>query len=147
MKKLRALIVGECPQLLMAMPSLLHRSGFDIDVISVNPLLKKSRFVTNFEAASNHQDMLDRLAAKDASTYDFIIPCDDFMLKNILDSNLTSAEKLKLLPVQNEKNFEHLFSKIGLSKVLAQENVTTPEFTSACGYEDIEKAAQKLAIL
>ncbi len=144
MQKLRALLVGQCAELMLAMPSLLHRSGFEVDVILINELLKKSKFIANYETALNSENILQKLSEKNLDVYDFIVICDDQTLKNILDSNLTTEQKLKLLPVKSEKDFGHIFSKIGLSKILSESGVTTPPFLVVEGFDQAIKAAEKI---
>ena len=109
-KKLKALIIGECLQLIFPFPSLLSRAGFEVDAISNNSTLKKSRFISNFELVEG-RDFLNLITKKQLDDYDFIIPTDDLILSLIINSNLPVATKLKLLPVNSEENLKHIYSK------------------------------------
>ena len=144
MKKLRVLLFGHCQQLLMLMPSLLHRSGFNVEVISTNEILANSNFVDKFTLVNSQQEMLNLIRQKNLDDYDFIIPGDDPTIKLITDCDLPIAQKLKLLPVLEEKNFVHLFSKIGLSQILSSANINTPPFAIANNQEQAELEAEKI---
>ena len=63
-----------------------------------------------------------KLALKISEQYDLIVPCGDFELKAIKDSNLSEASKLKLLPVIHVKFVNHLCSKIELAKLLKKKS-------------------------
>lgn len=142
-KKLKALIIGECLQLIFPFPSFLVRAGFEVDAISNNIILKKSRFISNFELVEG-RDFLSLITKKELDDYDFIIPTDDLILSLIINSNLPVATKLKLLPVNSEENLKHIYSKIGLSLTLSEFGVKTPDFIVANGIEEVKKAAKKL---
>jgi hypothetical protein len=143
-EKLRALIVGQSLELMMAMPATLGRAGFDVDAISTDKSLKKSRFILNFIHAENPHIFLKKLREENFDDYDFIIPCDDETLGLIKDSDFTIAQKLKLLPIKNEKNFAHIFSKIELSKTLSKAGVNTPQFEVAQGLAQVLEKAEKI---
>lgn len=140
-KKLKALVLGQGLDLVMALPFLLNRAGFEVDLISNHPLMKKSKFVKNIDILEQ-SNFVENLSKRDLEQYDFIVPCDDETLELILNSNLSVEKKLKLLPVTSIKGFEHIFSKIGLSKTLSQAGISTPEFLVADGIDEAKKAAE-----
>lgn len=144
MKKLRALIVGQEIELIMSLPSLLVRSGFEVDCLSNNHLLKKNKYLKNYHAVSSMKEMIEVLHYKDLSPYDFIILTNDEMICDVAQSSMSIERKLKLLPVCSEKNFSHLFSKIGLSEILTAENITTPQFFVAQNFWDLKDKAERL---
>jgi len=144
MKKLKALIIGSESELVIAMPALLNRAGFNVDAITSYSLLEKSKFISNFEHSVIPQDLIKIVAQKNLNDYDFIVICDDLTLENILNSDLSLEQKLQLLPVKNQENFTHLFSKIGLSKILSESGVTTPEFLVTTTIDEALFAAEKL---
>ncbi|MBU6339201.1 MAG: hypothetical protein KGQ36_04420 [Rickettsiales bacterium] len=78
MTKPKALIIGECLQLIFSLPSLLAKSGFEVDAISNNPILKKSRFISNFELVAG-RNFIASIAKRNLDDYDFIIPSDDLI--------------------------------------------------------------------
>lgn len=144
MKKLNALIIGSESQLIVAMPALLNRAGFTVDAVTTCTFLKESKFISNLEHSFIAEDLLKIVTRKNLDDYSFIAICDDNSLKNILNSDLSSEKKLQLLPVKNLENFAHLFSKIGLSKILSKSGVRTPEFLVATTLDEVILAAEKL---
>ncbi|MES2961968.1 MAG: ATP-grasp domain-containing protein [Pseudomonadota bacterium] len=126
------------------MPALLNRAGFNVDAITTCSFLEESKFISNFEHSFIPQDLVKMVMQKNLDTYDCIVVCDDLTLENILNSDLSSEQKLRLLPVQNLENFTHLFSKIGLSKILSEAGVRTPEFLVAQTQDEAVSAAEKL---
>jgi hypothetical protein len=144
MTKLNALIIGESRDLTFILPYLLFRSGFNVDLITTNALFKKSRFITNLELVDDRNLIPIKAVEKNPDNYDFIIISDDVTLSLIADSDISLANKLKLLPIQDEVNFQHVYSKIGLSKVLSQANISTPDFIAAKGIDEVVLAAEKL---
>jgi hypothetical protein len=143
MTKLKALLFGQCVELTMALPSMLARSGFEVDLIFTNNTFKKSKFVKNLEILHG-ADVIENLSKRDLDIYDFIIPCDDEALRLVINSNLPIEKKLKILPVATSKSFSHIFSKIGLSKTLSQAGVLTPPFMVANGSVEAKKCAENL---
>lgn len=85
-----------------------------------------------------------KLASKISEQYDLIVPCGDFELKAIKDSNLSEAFKLKLLPVIHVKFVKHLCSKIELAKLLKKSQIASPIFEIVKKYEDISELAERL---
>lgn len=143
MKK-NALIIGEHLELTCALPTLLSRAGFKVDIMTNNPMFKRSRFISNYDLIEDRNLIPLKAVEKNLDNYDFIIISDDLHLKIILESNITLEQKLKLLPIKNEQNLEHIYSKIGLSRVLSKSNVCTPAFEVADGLDAAINAAQNL---
>ncbi len=144
MNKLNALLIGEASQTMYGLPSLLFRSGFNVDVITNNPLLKKSRFISGYELVLDLKLIPIKAIERNLDNYDFIIACDDTILKNILYSDIAIKDKLKLLPVNGEKDLKHIYSKIGLSQILFEANINTPAFAVTNSFSEAIDAAQKL---
>jgi hypothetical protein len=130
MKNLHALVISQCPQTVSGLFPLLNRAGFKIDIISNLTITKRSKFISNFYE-SKPDFFVSKLQEIGIKDYDFIIACDDSVLKNILTSDLSLEQKLKILPVTKEKNFSHISSKIGLSKTLKEQGINTPAFAVA----------------
>ncbi len=66
------------------------------------------------------------------------------MLHAIAHSDLPLRDKLGLLPVVSESDFEHLHSKIGLSKLFLKAGIKTPPFRIAANREESREAAEEL---
>jgi phosphoribosylaminoimidazole carboxylase (NCAIR synthetase) len=61
-----------------------------------------------------------------------------------LNSDLSVEEKIELLPIQTIKNLDHIYSKIGLSKVFQEFGVITPEFRIAKDKSELKKSVESL---
>lgn len=126
--KLQALIVGESSQLIMATAGLLSRSGFSVDVASTKHLLKHLKVIRNFFFIQYPKDLAINVNALAGDNYDLVVVADDPTLKKIIDSKLSIAEKLKLLPVIGEQNLKHIGSKTELSNIFKDAGVRAPDF-------------------
>jgi hypothetical protein len=127
-RSLNALLIGRDHALAWTLPQLLSRAGFYVDVISSSPLMRNCKFARNCDIVPSTQSLLPAITRRIRSNYDWIVITDDGTLTEISKSNLSIENKLKLLPVQKEENFSHLFSKIGLSQVFFANGVNTPPF-------------------
>lgn len=128
MKK-TALIVGMGDDLLMSLPFLFFRAGFEIDVLTLKTSsVRWSRYIKKsyvLDLAKSITDCCPDLAEKN---YDWIIIADDPTLDFILRSSIDVSLKEKLLPVTSKEYFDHIFSKIGLSFRLQKNKILTPDF-------------------
>jgi hypothetical protein len=145
MSKPRALLIGSCEELMHAVPHLLNRSGFEVEVITVSLFLKKvNKSVPNYERVSDGELIISKAVEKNLDSFDFIVIADDHTLRNILNSNLTISQKSKLLPVNSVTDFDHIYSKIGLSKILQKNGINTPNFIVASNISQAHQAAENL---
>ncbi len=144
MTKLKSLLIGSHPHLAQALPFLLFRAGFEIDAVTAGTFVNYGGLISRHTVVAGEKDLPKKLDEIDLDAYDLIVPFDDQALQNIRDSNLPLKKKLKLLPVLNEKDFQHLGSKIALSEILNQAQITTPPFLEALGLEQVIAAAEKL---
>lgn len=144
MDKPNALLIGESTELMRCLPNLLSRSKFNIDVITTNNALKDTKFIRNYSIATNVSSIPQKADEIDLNIYELIVVCDDRTLKFIAESNLTIEKKLQLLPVISEKDFKHIYSKIGLSQVLSEASITTPPFSIARNIQQAIAASEKL---
>ena len=144
---MRALIVGSVNELTVLVPDLLARSGFAVDCIANGRWPKKYRPIHNLFCERNTTN-LPMTAAKISleHAYDLIVPIDDSVIKLILNSGLSQADKLRLLPVVHDDNFVHLASKIGLSVVLKEKGIPTPDFRIVNDKSDLEHHAAELGL-
>lgn len=125
---LEALIVGHNPNLLRVLPRLLARAGFDVDAITTATRFKPIVPARHVTVALDTQDLIAHAAAQSSRDYDLVVVGDDRTLNDIVQSDLPDDVKLRLLPVCGTENFAHIGTKIGLSQVLAQNGITTPDF-------------------
>lgn len=137
-KNRKALLYSACDGLMMPIPALLSRAGFEVHVISTFSALKKHRYIDQFILADSLASLIESLENQLKNTYDFIACCgDDFLLKAILHSHLSNEKKLRLLPVVSTDHFPHLGSKIGLSTLLFEKGIQTPAFRIANNYPEL----------
>ena len=125
---LSALLIGRNDLLTWMLPQLLFRAGFCVDTITASSLLSRSKFVRRCDMLGENQPFAPAIARRLQDPYDWIIVTDDRTLGEVLHSDLSIEEKLKVLPVLKEENFFHLFSNIGLSTALSSQGVKTPAF-------------------
>lgn len=143
MNKLKALLIGRGCELMRPLPEIFVQAGFTVDVIASTNRLKKDRLISHF-ILCDWDDIVSRSCQLDLDSYDIIVICSDDMLKEVVNATISLENKLKLLPVISEKDFTHLYSKIGLSQLLLQAGMTTPEFAVAYNLNEIIAAAEKL---
>ncbi|CAH1386375.1 ATP-grasp domain-containing protein [Candidatus Nitrotoga sp. M5] len=144
MQNLQALIVGENVELMIAVPTLLSRAGFAVDVISNSYIFKKHPAIRNFEFVANSEDMAKVASEKNKNNYSLIVIGDDHTLKRILNSDLSVEEIIALLPIQSIKNLDHIYSKIGLSRVLREFGINTPEFRIINDKSELKQSVKSL---
>ena len=145
MDKLEALLIGGYwPEVMAVTFGVLTRAGFTVDVISNNAAFKRTSKMRDYVLAKK-RDLLVRTAAeKIKKEYSLIVVGDDATLGVILNSDLSQEQKLRLLPVLSEKNFDHIFSKIGLSLALKESGISTPAYRIARNGGELDTAAQSL---
>lgn len=143
-QELNALLIGRNFELIKALPWMLTRAGFRVDVITSSSLVKTNRYVSNCDVVLAQRELLPMVMSKEIQSYDWIVVTDDKTLAEIRDSNLSSENKLRLLPVLRCEDFMHLYSKIGLSTLLSNHNVCTPPYYIARSYHDAQDGAQQL---
>lgn len=144
MDKANALLIGESTELMCRLPAVLFRSKFNIDVITTNNALKDTKFIRNYSIVTNVSSLPQKADEIDLNIYQLIVVCDDRALKCISESNLSIEKKLQLLPVVSEKDFKHIYSKIGLSQVLSKASINTPPFSIAQNIQQAIEASEKL---
>lgn len=143
---MEVLMVGKAPVLMWAVPHLLSRSGFRVDVITTSSLLCASRFVRDVCVAETPDAMLaqafERIAGREEA-YGWVIACDDETLRSMSEMSWPAGREPKHLPLRMQEP-SHIYSKIGLSRVLSQKGVRTPEFRVAFGCREAIEAAREL---
>lgn len=136
-----ALLYGTNLSLLTPVPALLSRANFSVTVISNDVKLKQHRFVKNFIYADTVFDIAKAAREQLRYRYDFVAACDEECPRAILHASFALQEKIQLLPVMHERNFSHLYSKIGLSLLLKEHHFCTPPFIVAKNSADVMRAA------
>lgn len=140
----KALIIGEYFAMIFGAINVFKKAKFTIDVITTNSSLKKIHDIQNYQYCKSLQDMLSCALTKNLDEYDIIIIGDDLTLKTILDSDISEEIKLKLLPVKNTNNFNHIASKIKLSEILHKNNIPTPKFAVANNVDEAASHAETI---
>ncbi len=145
MQKLEALLIGGYwPDVMMAALGLLTRAGFTVDVISTSNYFKKNKLTREYLLAENNDLLLEAASRKIKHKYNLVVIADDPTLGAILNSDLHNEEKLELLPVVAIQDFNHIFSKIGLSLALEKNGVNTPAYLIAQNGQELKNSAQIL---
>lgn len=119
---------------------ILSRAGFDIDCI-FNGVIAFQALSVGRMPISNGCIAFTALDAINKTKYDLIILAEDECIGAILGSDLCVEDKARLLPVTHISNFEHLYSKCGLSQVLSANQVTTPPFAVCKTTQELDKAS------
>ncbi len=138
---LRALVFGHSADLIEAIPALLSRAGFEVCVISTSPLLSRCKQARRFIHVSDPTSLVSIVNEEARNDYALVIASDDGSLLEVKQSDLSVADKLRLLPLNSEQGLEHLCSKIGLSKVLKRACVPSPQFDVALTPAELARAA------
>lgn len=123
------LIIGDSKEIIPTAASLFQRSGFHVDCISSSFFVSKNSDLNNFFYCKNRFEIPEfsyRIFLK--KNYAKVIISDDPTIALILDSSLTDSQKIDLLPISDFSHQEHLFSKIGLSRVLSRSSISTPGY-------------------
>jgi hypothetical protein len=134
----RALLYGQSIELTLPVFDLLRDAGFQIDYLSNQKRLEKHPSISNFFYVSGIEN-LPYVASEilNKKIYDLVIATDDVTLMHVKKSTLLGSEKLRLLPVLSEINFEHISSKINLSKVLDLGGIRNPKFRIVSSKEEL----------
>lgn len=127
----RALLIGYHFSLMRALPKLLNRSGFEVDVITTDTRCSGLKPVRQVFYAANSEILLSKATELSLTQFDLVVIGDDEVLLDLVRSDLTYETKLKLLPVCAVENFSHLGTKIGLSNLLKKAGILTPKFMVA----------------
>lgn len=125
---LSALLIGKNRNILLPLPQLLNRSGFIVDVITSSSEIQYSKFIHQYTFVPFGKSLVSSIRKILEKNYDWIIVTEEEILQEIIDSSLSSQEKLRILPVISEKSFPHLNSKAHLSDTFKNHGIKTPPF-------------------
>jgi hypothetical protein len=140
MQERQALVVDLTGGYLWTIPALLARAGFVVDIITTaSPLVWSRRPGTrDVVRVGGIEELLCAIETYYCSDYDLVVLTEDDLIGAVRHSTLSMPIKLGVLPVTSERDFEHLFSKIGLSMRLQDAGIATPQFRVAA---DVDEAA------
>lgn len=143
MNSLKALLVGNNFEMLMAPVPILQRAGFSIDFIC--PELNNSAPIGCIRALLDGASLYLTAAKRvELVNYDLVILGDDQCIGGILDADFSEETKLKLLPVITSQNFDHLYSKCQLSKILFESQIQTPDFKICYSLKELQDESASL---
>ncbi len=118
-----------------------------MDVVTTSPLLRASRFARRVDRVGTFDGMVeqafDRIGHRDRP-YDWVIAGDDETVRRLSHCAWPAGAEPKYLPRTAEGQASHLYSKIGLSRVLAAGGVKTPEFRVVNSCAECLAAAREL---
>ena len=141
---MHALLIGRGHSLAWVLPQMLSRAGFSVDVITSSSFMRRAKFVRHCDIVPLSRSLIPTIRRRMGNSYNWIIVTEDGTLSEILESDLSVEEKRKLLPVQGEEHFAHLYSKIGLSRAFKTHGVNTPPFLVIHNREEALLAANQL---
>jgi hypothetical protein len=145
--QLEALVAGTWLELLWPVPYLLSRAGFSVDVITTSPVMRASKFVRSVSEVKSPEDLAtlvyNRICGR-AKPYDWVIAADDDTLRALSGLTWPPGLRPRLLPALSDGEYPHLYSKIGLSRVLQAGGIKTPAFEVAESCEQAVSAANRL---
>ncbi len=144
---MEALVIGAMPNLSAALPYLLTRAGFAVDVVTMSMVMRLSRYVRNVYTRTTPQEVAafaEALTASRAKPYDWVIVTNDAILGEVVAWERRTGRQSCLLPLQKGANRRHLFSKIGLSRTLAEAGIRTPAFRAVTSRAEACEAAREI---
>lgn len=139
----KALVYGRAGDLLVPVPALLTRAGFDVTLVTTVQRFKALKHVARCVIV-RLSDLVPTVVAELEQGYELVVAGDDVALRMVRDADLPLDVRLRLLPIASERGLEHLASKIGLSRVFAAAGVNTPEFSVVAERHDLAGAIAPL---
>jgi hypothetical protein len=143
MNKRQALLIGQNHGLMRAIPNLLDRAGFVVDILCTYQSTNPDNAIRNIFFCKEPK-CLATVATELKNNYTLIVVGDDETLKLIATSDLPDAEKIRLLPINKIKQIHHLYSKIGLSAALLKSDVNMPDFLVVQNNENLQTLCAQL---
>jgi len=144
---MEACVVGESSILISALPYLLARAGFAVDVITTSGLPGASRYVRKVDRLGTADAMVEmaweRISQRDRP-YDWVIACDDPTLWSLNCLDWPADRKPRHLASSQPGKPSHIYSKIGLSQALTAGGVQTPAYRVVASWEEVPRAAKEL---
>lgn len=125
---------------------MLTSAGFDVDVLCLKNAVFLSKWINNIYRISSRDDLVIKAAQVYSDQYDLVVIGDDEALGLILNGFISTALKLKLLPVTHERFFDHVYSKIGLANRLNEGGIRAPKFCIADSAISVYRLAQNMGL-
>lgn len=145
MKQLQALLIGQNYELTLAALPLLKRSNFEVDLIAISSEAIQSDLLRRVHSLDSINLLAKLLLSLSAGVeYDVVVVGDDVTLLDILKLNISDDVKTKFLPIASLDKAGHLYSKIGLSKLLQESKVNTPIYGVAEGFDELLSCSNKI---
>jgi carbamoyl-phosphate synthase L subunit-like protein len=133
---MEALVVGHTTELIWAIPYLLSRAGFAVDVMTTSRAMRLSRFARRVDTVASFGSLVGAAVLRARTKpYDWVIATDDMTLGALAELEWPADARPKLLPAAIPKCRLHLYSKTGLSRVLQAGGIRTPPFRVACNLD------------
>ncbi|MCQ8105050.1 hypothetical protein NP590_13115 [Methylomonas sp. SURF-2] len=141
---MKALVIGTAFFNMLSLPALLHRAGLRVHVLSTVKSMAWVAYIAELTVVGDPDEMIANAAKQAESGFDLVVVADDLTLKAIVNSGLSPEDKVKLLPVLQTEDFAHLYSKIGLSRVLQKNAIDTPDFAVAETADELKGRAERM---
>jgi hypothetical protein len=141
---MKALVLCYSPFLSAALPFLLARAGFTVDVLTPLTMFRNSNFTRRVMQTAPETSIIDQVIPLLTENYDWIIVTDEAILQEIKDANIDEEIKLKLLPVLSRENVAHINSKIELAEVFKEHGILAPDYSIVSTVSDAIAAAKQL---
>lgn len=127
-QRYQALLIGHGEGLMLAIPGLLGRAGFAVDVLT-SSLRFTSQHARRLRKVPAPELLVPAALTLDLDPYDLVVIADDTALREIMEADMPDVHKLRLLPIFDVEGFRHVGSKVGLSHVLKDAGISTPAFS------------------
>ena len=144
---MEALIIASATRNAWAIPFLLSRAGFCVDVVTRSPLLHLSKFTRDVYTVSPSQTVAefayDHIRDR-ARPYDWVIATEDTTLAALAALAWPPEFRPRHFPIAKEEVLGHVYSKIGLSRALSAGGIKTPAFRVARTHAMAISAAREI---
>lgn len=132
--EMEALIIASATRNAWALPFLLSRAGFCVDVVTTSRLLRLSKFTRKIYTVGPAESVA-RVAYEHIRSrprpYDWAIATEDTTLAALAALAWPPEFRPRHFPIGTERARGHVYSKIGLSRALAAAGIKTPPFRVA----------------
>lgn len=134
LSEMEALIIASATRNAWAIPFLLSRAGFCVDVVTTARVLHLSKFTRDVYTVGPTQTVAEfayeHIRAR-ARPYDWVIATEDTTLGALAALAWPPEIRPKHSPISTDKALAHVYSKTGLSRALSAAGIKTPPFRVA----------------
>lgn len=139
--KKNMLVLGQSMHLSRPLPRIFTNSGFNVHFIHKERMFAFDKRLSSFIKVDTEFELIkSAVKAIESNQYDLVVLGDDETINAIKNANIDIQIKTKLLPVMCENNFNHLCSKIELSKAFEINGIPTPDYREVHNKYDLETA-------